>query len=230
MLSKELEAPLNQAFRMAREQRHEFMTVEHLLLALLSNRAALDVLRACGADVKQLDGELRKHLMETVPPFLPATSARPQPHPRLSARLAALAVPRTVLRQEAGHRRQRPRRPVREREAHAAYLLNRQNVTRLDVVNYISHGISKISDGGGDDAQPAADEGKAADQGGRSPLESFAIDLNRQARRDVPTPSSAAATRSIAPCRSSAGGARTTRCWWATRGSARPPLRRDSRG
>ena len=181
MLSKELEATLNQAFRMAREQRHEFMTVEHLLLALLSNRAALDVLRACGADVKQLDGELRKHLMETVPALPPGDERETQP---------TLGFQR-VLQRSLFHVQSSGKKQVTganvlvalfgEREAHAAYLLNRQNVTRLDVVNYISHGISKISDGGGDDAQPAADEGKAAEQGGRSPLESFAIDLNRQA-------------------------------------------------
>ena len=180
MLGKELEATLNEAFRSAREQRHEFMTVEHLLLALLSNRAALEVLRACGADVKQLESELRQHLAETVPALAPGDDRETQP---------TLGFQR-VLQRSLFHVQSSGKKQVTganvlvalfgEREAHAAYLLNRQSVTRLDVVNYISHGISKISDGG--DSQPAAgEEEKAAEQSGKSPLESFAINLNRQA-------------------------------------------------
>ena len=182
MLGKELEATLNQAFRMAREQRHEFMTVEHLLLALLSNRAALEVLNACGADVKQLEAGLRKHLMETVPALPPGDERETQP---------TLGFQR-VLQRALFHVQSSGKKQVTganvlvalfgEREAHAAYLLHRQNVTRLDVVNYISHGISKVSDGGeGEEAQPPADDAKAGEQAGKSPLESFAIDLNRQA-------------------------------------------------
>ena len=180
MLGKELEATLNEAFRSAREQRHEFMTVEHLLLALLSNRAALEVLRACGADVKQLESELRQHLAETVPALAPGDDRETQP---------TLGFQR-VLQRSLFHVQSSGKKQVTganvlvalfgEREAHAAYLLNRQSVTRLDVVNFISHGISKISDGG--DSQPAAgEEEKAAEQSGKSPLESFAINLNRQA-------------------------------------------------
>ena len=182
MLGKELEATLNDAFREAREQRHEFMTVEHLLLALLSNRAALQVLRACGADVKQLEAELRKHLSETVPALAPGDERETQP---------TLGFQR-VLQRSLFHVQSSGKKQVTganvlvalfgEREAHAAYLLNRQNVTRLDVVNYISHGISKVSDGADEDTRPTGgEEGKSADQGGRSPLESFAVNLNRQA-------------------------------------------------
>ena len=182
MLGKELEATLNEAFRHAREQRHEFMTVEHLLLALLSNRAALEVLRACGADVKQLEADLRKHLAETVPALAPGDERETQP---------TLGFQR-VLQRSLFHVQSSGKKQVTganvlvalfgEREAHAAYLLNRQNVTRLDVVNYISHGISKVSDGADEDARPAGgDEGKAAEPAGKSPLESFAVNLNRQA-------------------------------------------------
>ena len=182
MLGKELEATLNQAFRSAREQRHEFMTVEHLLLALLSNRDALEVLRACGADIAQLENELRRHLSETVPALAPGDDRETQP---------TLGFQR-VLQRSLFHVQSSGKKHVTganvlvalfgEREAHAAYLLNRQSITRLDVVNYISHGISKISDGGEGASQPAAgDEGKTAEQSGPSPLESFAINLNRQA-------------------------------------------------
>ncbi len=182
MLGKELEATLNEAFRSAREQRHEFMTVEHLLLALLSNRDALAVLRACGADIKQLESDLRRHLAETVPALDPGDDRETQP---------TLGFQR-VLQRSLFHVQSSGKKQVTganvlvalfgEREAHAAYLLNRQSVTRLDVVNYLSHGISKIPDGGGASPQPTGgEEDKAAEQGGKSPLESFAVNLNRQA-------------------------------------------------
>ena len=182
MLGKELEATLNEAFRSAREQRHEFMTVEHLLLALLSNRDALEVLRACGADIKQLESDLRQHLAETVPALAPGDDRETQP---------TLGFQR-VLQRSLFHVQSSGKKQVTganvlvalfgEREAHAAYLLNRQSVTRLDVVNFISHGISKIPDAGEGGAQPSAgEEEKAAEQGGKSPLESFAVNLNRQA-------------------------------------------------
>ena len=183
MLGKELEATLNEAFRSAREQRHEFMTVEHLLLALLSNRSALQVLHACGADVQQLERDLRKHLAETVPALAPGDERETQP---------TLGFQR-VLQRSLFHVQSSGKKQVTganvlvalfgEREAHAAYLLNRQSITRLDVVNYISHGISKVSDGTEGDTPPSTggEDEKAAEQGGNSPLESYAINLNRQA-------------------------------------------------
>ena len=182
MLGKELEATLNKAFRAAREQRHEFMTVEHLLLALLSNRAALEVLNACGADIPQLERDLRQHLAETVPALAPGDDRETQP---------TLGFQR-VLQRSLFHVQSSGKKQVTganvlvalfgEREAHAAYLLNRQSITRLDVVNYISHGISKVPDGGeGSPRQLGGEEEKPAEQGGNSPLESFAVNLNRQA-------------------------------------------------
>ena len=183
MLGKELEATLNEAFRSAREQRHEFMTVEHLLLALLSNRDALQVLRACGADIKQLEGDLRQHLAETVPALAPGDERETQP---------TLGFQR-VLQRSLFHVQSSGKKQVTganvlvalfgEREAHAAYLLNRQSVTRLDVVNFISHGISKVPDAGesGGAQTSGGEEEKAGEQGGKSPLESFAVNLNRQA-------------------------------------------------
>ena len=184
MLGKELEATLNEAFRSARERRHEFMTVEHLLLALLSNRDALGVLRACGADIKQLESDLRQHLAETVPALAPGDDRETQP---------TLGFQR-VLQRSLFHVQSSGKKQVTganvlvalfgEREAHAAYLLNRQSVTRLDVVNYLSHGISKVPDageGGGAPQPSGGEEEKAAEQGGKSPLESFAVNLNQQA-------------------------------------------------
>jgi len=182
MLGKELEATLNAAFRSAREQRHEFMTVEHLLLSLLSNRDALEVLRACGADIEQLEGDLRQHLAETVPALAPGDERETQP---------TLGFQR-VLQRSLFHVQSSGKKQVTganvlvalfgEREAHAAYLLNRQSVTRLDVVNFISHGISKVPDAGESVTRTSGgEEEKAGEQGGKSPLESFAVNLNQQA-------------------------------------------------
>ena len=182
MLGKELEVTLNAAFRSAREQRHEFMTVEHLLLALLSNRAALEVLRACGADVEQLENDLRRHLAETVPALAPGDDRETQPTLGFQR-----VLQRSVFHVQSSGKKQVTGANVLvalfgERETHAAYLLNRQSITRLDVVNYLSHGISKVSDG--DDASSPSsggEEEKPAEPAGNSPLESFAINLNRQA-------------------------------------------------
>ena len=149
---------------------------------MLSNRDALEVLRACGADIKQLESDLRQHLAETVPALAPGDDRETQP---------TLGFQR-VLQRSLFHVQSSGKKQVTganvlvalfgEREAHAAYLLNRQSVTRLDVVNFISHGISKIPDAGEGGAQPSAgEEEKAAEQGGKSPLEAYAINLNRQA-------------------------------------------------
>ena len=181
MLGKELESTLNEAFRSAREQRHEFMTVEHLLLALLANQAALEVLRACGADLEQLERDLRKHLSETVPALAPSDERETQPTLGFQR-----VLQRSVFHVQSSGKRQVTGANVLvalfgERESHAAYLLNRQNITRLDVVNFISHGISKVSDGSEGGAPTPAEEEKAEEAGKNSPLESFAINLNRQA-------------------------------------------------
>ena len=109
MLGKELEATLNQAFRSAREQRHEFMTVEHLLLALLSNRDAVEVLRACGADVKQIEGELRRHLAETVPALAPG-GGDSRRHDAGRASLSPPRPPRRGWRRSPGGARGPPAR------------------------------------------------------------------------------------------------------------------------
>ena len=231
MLGKELEATLNEAFRSAREQRHEFMTVEHLLLALLSNRDALEVLRACGADIKQLEGDLRQHLAETVPALAPGDERETQP---------TLGFQR-VLQRSLFHVQSSGKKQVTganvlvalfgEREAHAAYLLNRQSVTRLDVVNFISHGISKVPDAGESGAQTSRGRGgeaKRSRAGSRPSSPSRSTSTGRPPR-GAPTPSSGAATRSSARSRSSAAGARTIRCSWVTPASARPPSRRGWR-
>jgi len=183
MLSKELEATLNAAFREAREKRHEFMTVEHLLLALLGNSDASKVLKACGVQIDKLRQDLETFLEETTPVLGDKDERETQP---------TLGFQR-VLQRAVFHVQSSGKKEVTganvlvaifgERESQAVYFLNRQNVTRLDVVNFISHGISKVHDNEDADAFSAApaEEEKSGDAQGQSPLEAYAVNLNQQA-------------------------------------------------
>ena len=182
MLSKELELCLNQAFRSAYEKRHEFISVEHLLLAILDNSAAIEVLNACGANIAQLQHELTSFLEETTPLIAPGIKRETQP---------TLGFQRVLQRaafhvQSSGHQEVTGANILvaifSEQDSHAVFLLNQQDVSRLDVVNFISHGVSKIHE---DSAEPPQktesttnDEGEAA----ANPLEKFAENLNDLAR------------------------------------------------
>ncbi|VAW80880.1 ATP-dependent Clp protease ATP-binding subunit ClpA, partial [hydrothermal vent metagenome] len=184
MLSKELEFTLNLAFKDAREKRHEFMTVEHLLLALLDNPAAAEVLRSSGADLDILKKELRTFLEETTPLLPPNDNRETQP---------TLGFQR-VLQRAVFHVQSSGKKEVTganvlvaifsEQESQAAYFLNKQDVTRLDVVNYISHGISKVSgDAHEEEAAPEAEAPGNAETPQKKPLENFASNLNEMAMK-----------------------------------------------
>ncbi len=181
MLSKELELTLNSAFREAREKRHEFMTVEHLLLALLDNPAASKVLKACGAEIDKLREELTEYLGESTP-VLPNKDDR-ETQPTLGFQRV---LQRAVFHVQSSGKKEVTGANVLvaifgERESQAVYFLNRQNITRLDIVNYISHGISKVHDNEDADAFAPAEEEKLSESSGKSPLEAYAINLNQQA-------------------------------------------------
>ncbi len=183
MLSKELEFTLNSAFRDARERQHEFMTVEHLLLALLDNPAAGKVLRACGVEIEKLRRALGRYLEEATPTLSSRDERETQP---------TLGFQR-VLQRAVFHVQSSGKKEVTganvlvaifgERESQAVHFLKRQDVTRLDVVNYISHGISKVHDHEENDAlNSAGEDEKPGEPGRKSPLEAYATHLNRQAR------------------------------------------------
>jgi ATP-dependent Clp protease ATP-binding subunit ClpA len=184
MLSKELEFTLNLAFKEARDKRHEFLTVEHLLLALTDNPAALEVLRACGADLDQLRTELESYLDETTPLLPPNDSRETQPTLGFQR-----VLQRAILHVQSSGKKEVTGANVlvaifNEQESQAVYLLHKQNISRLDAVNYISHGISKVSDddqAGEDPSAGGGDEETIAEAGGKKPLESFATDLNARA-------------------------------------------------
>ena len=182
MLSKELESTLNSAFREAREKRHEFMTVEHLLLALMDNPTASKILRACGVEIEKLKQELVSYLDESTP-MLPVKDER-ETQPTLGFQRV---LQRAVFHVQSSGKKEVTGANVLvaifgERESQAVYFLNRQNITRLDVVNYISHGISKVHDSEeGDAFAPGGDDEKSAEAPGKSPLEAYAVNLNQQA-------------------------------------------------
>src|SRR4029079_3778480 len=146
---------IGQCYKEAREQRHEFMTVEHLLLALLENASATAVLRACGAETAKLARDLRSIITETVP-VLPQNDER-DTQPTLGFQ--------RVLQRAVYHVQSSGRKEVTganvlvaifgEKDSHAVYFLGQQEVSRLDVVNYLSHGVAKI--GQESSAQPGAD-------------------------------------------------------------------------
>ncbi len=182
MLSKELEFTLNTAFKEAREKRHEFMTVEHLLLALIDNPAAARVLRACGAELERLRRDLRTYLDESTP-MLGAKDER-ETQPTLGFQRV---LQRAVFHVQSSGKKEVTGANVLvaifgERESQAVYFLNRQNITRLDIVNFISHGISKVHDG--DESSgfaTATEDDKAAESTSKNPLDSFTVNLNEQA-------------------------------------------------
>jgi ATP-dependent Clp protease ATP-binding subunit ClpA len=184
MLSKELEFTLNLAFKEAREKRHEFMTVEHLMLALLDNSTAADVLNSCGADLDKLRKELTGFLDETTP-LLPQTDNR-ETQPTLGFQRV---LQRAVFHVQSSGKKEVTGANVlvaifSEQESQAAYFLNKQDITRLDVVNYISHGISKaVADQPESQSETEAEGAAGADKKQKTALESFATNLNEMAMK-----------------------------------------------
>ncbi len=185
MLSKELEFNLNQAFQQAQERHHEFMTVEHLLLALLDNPTAARVLRACGADTERLREEVSAFIEETTP-RIPADETR-ETQPTIAFQRV---LQRAVFHVQSSGNKEVTGANVlvaifSEQDSQAVYFLQRQNIARLDVVNYISHGISKVhGESEEDEEQASTDSGEEMGHGeGSDPLESFATNLNEQARQ-----------------------------------------------
>ena len=185
MLSQELEFCLNDAFAGAREARHEFMTVEHLLLAILDTPKVREVLKSCGADTAKLKTELKQFIDQTTP-RLPAGEDR-DVQPTLGFQ--------RVLQRAVFHVQSSGKKEVTvanvlvaifsEKQSHAAYLLSMQDVSRLDVVNFIAHGLSKA---GGEERGEREDGGASTDaeregDGGGNALEKYATNLNDSARK-----------------------------------------------
>ena len=185
MLSKELEFTLNQAFQQAKEKKHEFMTVEHLLLALMDNPSAVTVLKACGADTDRLRKDIEAFIDETTP-RLPYDADR-DTQPTLGFQRV---LQRAVFHVQSSGREEVTGANVlvaifSEQESQAVFFLHQQDVERLDVVNFISHGIVR-SDADEDDdfsSQSVSPEESAdpEEKSAQKPLQLYATDLNEQA-------------------------------------------------
>ena len=183
MLSRELEASLNAVAQEASTKRHEFVTVEHLLLALTNNEEAISVLKQVGADVELLNKDVSKYIEDTTP-ILPESETERSTQTTLGFQRV---VSRALFHVQSSGRKEVSGANVlvaifSEAESHAVYLLKSQNVSRIDVVNYLSHGISKE----GDDGEAGASAGsnnEADDQASAAgkALESFATNLNEEA-------------------------------------------------
>src|SRR6266567_2923015 len=182
VLSSELEICLNEAFQSAREARHEFMTVEHLLLAIVDTPKVREILRACGADVVKLRKDLKEFIDQTTPRLKDDDDREVQP---------TLGFQR-VLQRAVFHVQSSGKKEVTaanvlvaifsEKHSHAAYLLSMQDVARLDVVNYISHGLSKVGDESAPkDKEEGSPEAAERDGEGGSALEKYASNLNKMA-------------------------------------------------
>jgi len=182
MLSKELEHTLNETFRTARARRHEFITVEHLLLALLDDSAAVAVLEACQVDLDDLRGELTEFIDSTTPLLSDSEDGR-DTQPTLGFQ--------RVLQRAVFHVQSSGQQEVTganllvaifsEQESQAVYFLKSQNVSRLDVVNFITHGIGKDGEEATDSADSLGDLEEEQGAAEKRPLDAYATNLNAEA-------------------------------------------------
>lgn len=186
MLSKDLEVTLNLAFKGARSKRHEFMTVEHLLLALLDNESAANVLHACGADLSGLRRDLIEFVDSTTP-LIPEADVERETQPTLGFQRV---LQRAVFHVQSSGKKEVTGANVlvaifSEQESQAVYYLKQQSVARIDVVNYITHGIQKVAgpeDSGADAGSDSVEDEASVEATNASPLENYATNLNEQAQ------------------------------------------------
>jgi ATP-dependent Clp protease ATP-binding subunit ClpA len=183
MLSRELEQSLNVAIKKARDARHEYITVEHLLYALLDNPPAIRAIQACGGNIEALRKELEEFLQEYVP-LLPEDSETDS-QPGLGFQRV---IQRAILHVQGTGKKEVTGTNVliamfAEKDSHAVYFMSCEGMTRFDLVNYVSHGITRV---GSDKTTLPPPEGAEQDEGfeeseHQSPLAAFAINLNEQA-------------------------------------------------
>ena len=182
MIAQELEVSLHMAFVEARQKRHEFITVEHLLLALLDNPSAAEVLRACAVNIDELRKELSAFINEHTPVVDGSEEIDTQPTLGFQR-----VIQRAILHVQSSGKKEVTGANVLvaifgEKDSHAVYFLQRQGVTRLDIVNFISHGITKAAQPAAA-AKPESEQGEQEQEGGQAggALDSFTQNLNAQA-------------------------------------------------
>lgn len=197
MLDKELEYTLNVAFKEARSKRHEFVTVEHLLLALLDNTSAVEVLKACGANINRLRGNLAEFIDRTTP-VIPLNIHDRDTQPTLGFQRV---IQRAVFQVQSSGKTEVSGANIlaaifSEQESQSVYFIRQENISRLDVINFIAHGATKS---GGNNKLQMRDEGSSFNQynedaesmqeeGGTSPLELYTTNLNARAKLGLVDP------------------------------------------
>ncbi len=179
MIAQELEVSLHMAFVEARQKRHEFITVEHLLLALLENPSAQEVLKACAAKIDELKKALSEFIEQHTP--IVAGDGEVNTQPTLGFQRV---IQRSILHVQSSGKKEVTGANVLvaiygEKDSHAVYFLHQQGVSRLDVVNFISHGISKVTPTGAQKEETEAEGAESGEAGGA--LESFTLNLNQMA-------------------------------------------------
>ncbi|MBI1282876.1 MAG: ATP-dependent Clp protease ATP-binding subunit ClpA [Thiobacillus sp.] len=180
MIAQELEVTLHMAFMDARQKRHEFISVEHLLLAMLDNPSAVEVLRACGANIEAMRDQLGNFIEEHTPKVEGEEEVDTQPTLGFQR-----VIQRAILHVQSSGKKEVTGANVLvavfgEKDSHAVFFLSQQGVTRLDIVNFISHGITKTPQS---EPAPRSDESAetSSEAPAASPLDSFAQNLNAQA-------------------------------------------------
>ncbi len=178
MIAQELEVSLHMAFMDARQKRHELITVEHLLLAMLDNPTAAEVLRACGAKFDTLRNELTEYIEEHTPTVAGTEEVDTQPTLGFQR-----VIQRAMLHVQSSGKKEVSGANVLvaiygEKDSHAVFFLHQQGITRLDIVNFISHGVAKIQE---NESKPAGNEQEPdAEAASTGALESYTLNLNAQ--------------------------------------------------
>jgi ATP-dependent Clp protease ATP-binding subunit ClpA len=183
MIAQELEVSLHMAFVEARQARHEFITVEHLLLALLDNPSAAEVLRACAVNIEDLRKTLTNFISDNTP-TVPGTS-EVDTQPTLGFQRV---IQRAIMHVQSASNGKKEVTGANvlvaifgEKDSHAVYYLHQQGVTRLDVVNFISHGVRKDQQVDAQKAPEGAEDAQTEGQQKESPLDQFTQNLNKLA-------------------------------------------------
>jgi len=177
MIAQELEVSLHMAFMDARQKRHELITVEHLLLAMLDNPSAAEVLKACGSNIDVLRNELTQYIDDHTPTITGEDEVDTQPTLGFQR-----VIQRAMLHVQSSGKKEVNGANVLvaiygEKDSHAVYFLHQQGVTRLDVVNFIAHGVSKLNEG--DSSKTSPEQENDQESATNKALEAYTINLNK---------------------------------------------------
>ena len=177
MIAQELEVSLHMAFMDARQKRHELITVEHLLLAMLDNPSAAEVLKACGSNIETLRNELTQYIDDHTPTISGEDEVDTQPTLGFQR-----VIQRAMLHVQSSGKKEVNGSNILvaiygEKDSHAVYFLHQQGVTRLDVVNFIAHGVSKLNEG--DTNKSSIEQESDQESPSAKALDSYTINLNK---------------------------------------------------